>query len=446
MPERATCPTVRGISQRHHQIASKPSILPEELLGQEDNDLLETLRAVSIFSECTDSDLERLAAILAERSVPAGVDIYKEGDPSTEFYILLSGEAEYRRKSDVWGIYRQGQTFGETALISGEPRIVTVRTTTDVTIGVLSREQFEDLLIEVPIVARKLLYQIAVQYCWISGRATDLESQRSRMQSQEKLAALGILTAGVAHEVRNPLTFIKNFTEAGIESARELGGILADTPGTEDRDLNDYIADIDAALANVGRHVQRIESIVAAILQYSQGSLGNPVSTDVGELVRRSIDLGYEEFKSAGRTAFTVRMRISTEQHVVAVVFQHEMERAIVNLVTNACASMWEARAISPGLQPELDVSVFSKNGRVGITVRDNGGGISEEHLARVFDPFFTTKQPGEGTGLGLWLCYDTVVGHHGGELTVKSEPGTFAEFAIVLPRGPMSRDRSDSS
>jgi signal transduction histidine kinase len=221
---------------------------------------------------------------------------------------------------------------------------------------------------------------------------------------------------------------------------------LADTPGTDDRDLNGYIADIDSALANVGRHVQRIESIVAAILQYSQGSLGNPVSSDVGELVRRSIDLGYEEFKSAGHPDFTVRMRISTEQRVVAVVFQHEMERAIVNLVTNACASMWEARAISPRFQPELDVSVFGENGRVGITVRDNGGGISEEHLVRVFDPFFTTKQPGEGTGLGLWLCYDTVVGHHGGELTVKSEPGAFAEFAIVLPSGPMSRDRSESS
>jgi len=407
--------------------------------------LLEALRAVSVFSECTDSDLERLAAKLAERRVPAGLDIYKEGDPSTEFYIILSGEAEFRRKGDVWGIYRQGQTFGETALISGEPRIVTVRTTTDMTIGVLSKEQFEDLLIEVPIVARKLLYQIAVEYCWISSRATDLESQRSSMQSQEKLAALGILTAGVAHEVRNPLNFIKNFTEAGIESTRELGGLLADMPGTEVPDLSGYITDIVSALANVGKHVKRIESIVGAILQYSQGSLGNPVSTDVGALVRRSVDLGYEEFKSAGHPGFTVRMRISTEEHVVAVVFQHEMERAIVNLVTNACASMWDARAISPGFEPELDILVFREDGRVGITVRDNGGGISEEHLARVFDPFFTTKQPGEGTGLGLWLCYDIVVGHHGGELSVKSEPGTFAEFAIVLPNGPNFRDSSDS-
>jgi signal transduction histidine kinase len=412
----------------------------------EDKDLPEALRAVSVFSECTDAELEQLAGLLDVRRVPTGTDIYKEGDPSTEFYIVLSGEAEYRRKSDVWGIYRQGQTFGETALISGEPRIVTVRTSTDLTIGVLSKEQFEDLLIKVPIVARKLLYQVAVQYCWISGRATDLESQRSRMQSQEKLAALGILTAGVAHEVRNPLNFIKNFTEAAIESTKELGGILADMPATEVLELGSYINDIVAALVNVGKHVQRIELIVAAILQYSQGSLGNPVSTDVGELVRRSVDLGYEEFTSAGNPDFTVRMRISTEEQVVAVLFQHEMERAVVNLVTNACASMWEAQAISAGFEPELDVSVFRDHGRVSVTVRDNGGGISEEHLARVFDPFFTTKQPGEGTGLGLWLCYDIVVGHHGGELSVKSEPGSFAEFAIVLPSGRAARARSDNS
>ena len=398
-------------------------------------ELLEALRGASMFSTCTNYQLERLAAIVDERDIPIGTTIFNEGSPSTEFYVVLAGEAELLLKNEIIGTYGPGQSFGEPALLGGEPRLVTVRSTTEMTLGVLDKAEFEDVLENTPHLTRKVLKAIAQQYCWmVTGSYAHLKAEHARIHSHEKLAALGTLTAGVAHEVSNPLNFIKNFAEAGLEATTELDGLVAELPVDEGAAMGNCVNEIKEILAYIGKHTERIEAIVGAILQYSGSTVGSPDTTDITELVQTSVEHGYREFRESGHPDFRAQIDISVRDHVTAIVCGEEIGRVIVNLVKNACASIRDTAVQSPKYHPELSVSVHREDQLVSISVCDNGRGISEEDLARVFDPFFTTRVTGDGTGLGLWLCNEIVFGRHGGTIDVDSEIGQFACFTVNLP------------
>jgi signal transduction histidine kinase/PAS domain-containing protein len=259
------------------------------------------------------------------------------------------------------------------------------------------------------------------------------EAQR-RLQVQQRLAAVGTLTAGVAHEIRNPLNFVMNFAQLGQESLEELRRLAdEDTSGTSDRE--DRIAELGEELSFIQTHANRIDSIVSSMLGLSSNRAAERYRTDVVRLLRTSVKFGYEGYRGTGHSEFKADLTWDAPESLNAEVYADELGRAIINLVTNACASMHEKSRQVVGFKPDLHVRVREEADEVIISVSDNGLGIPEDRRARLFEPFFTTKQSGEGVGLGLSVCHEVVVVLHGGAIRLDSVEGNFARFDLLLPR-----------
>lgn len=260
----------------------------------------------------------------------------------------------------------------------------------------------------------------------------DLDRATRQLVSQEKLASLGTLTAGVAHEIRNPLSFIKNFAEASMESATDL--VAEIDAGTMDAStLRTAAGELVDSLEVIARHVKRIDSIVANMLGYSQQQPGPPQATDVGDLVRTFAELGYQGFRGSGHSEFRVRLEVDVLPGVMAMLRPHEIGRVIVNLVDNACHALLQLAIRGIDRPPAVIVTVRQVDKHLRISVRDNGIGLAQGESERIFEPFYTTKAPGEGTGLGLSLCRD-IVELHGGELSVVSTPQHSTTFTLDIP------------
>ena len=255
----------------------------------------------------------------------------------------------------------------------------------------------------------------------------------TRLVAQNKLAALGRITAGLAHEVRNPLNFIKNFASIAEGTVSQASERLAEGDTSE---LQSQLDEIGSSLAYVQNHAQRIESLVQNLIGQTQGEVGLRQRVDLVELVRAAADLGYQGFRAAGHGDFSAVIRLDAGA-VRADVYPQELSRVVLNLVSNACFAMYDKMdKVEGGYAPAIDFGFRRSDETVTITVRDNGPGIPAEARDRIFDPFFTTRALGEGTGLGLSLCHDIVSNVHGGELLVDSTVGEYCEFGIVLPLG----------
>ena len=257
------------------------------------------------------------------------------------------------------------------------------------------------------------------------------EITRRHVRSQEVLASLGTLTAGVAHEIRNPLSFVQTFAGGAAETVADLKDELGRSGGTAA--ASDMADDLAESLDLIEKHAFRIESIASSMLGYSRGRSTDPELVDVADLTKTFADLGYEGFRAAGHGDFTANFVVSAPDSAMAAVYPEEIGRVVVNLVNNACAAA-EEMAAQDERRPEVAVTVSHTSDEVRIEVRDNGTGIPEEARERIFEPFFTTKPPGEGTGIGLDVCRDIVMGLHRGDLQVDSEVGVGTTFAVVLP------------
>jgi signal transduction histidine kinase len=258
------------------------------------------------------------------------------------------------------------------------------------------------------------------------------ESQR-RLQVQQRLAAVGTMTAGVAHEIRNPLNFVLNFAQLGQESLEELRRVISEETESSERD--DRIAELGEELSFIQTHATRIDSIVSSMLGLSSNRAAERHATDVVRLVRTSVKFGYEGYRGTGHSEFRADVTCDTPESLNAEVYADELGRAVINLVTNACASMHEKSRQVADFQPDLQVVVREEQDEVVVSVGDNGIGIPAGRRTRLFEPFFTTKQAGEGVGLGLSVCHEVVVVLHGGAIKLDSEEGSFARFDLLLPK-----------
>lgn len=279
-------------------------------------------------------------------------------------------------------------------------------------------------------------------------------SQLKRVQAQliqsEKMASLGQLTAGIAHEIKNPLNFVNNFAEVSIELFEELKEIIAplgrQLSVTERDDFEDLIKTLLENLGRIANQGRRADSIVRNMLLHSRGDPGGRRPVDVNALVDESLGLAYHGARAQDQ-GFNVTLERDYDPHAgTAEIVPQEISRVLLNLFHNSFDAVDErGRSVaSSTFEPMVRVVTRDLGERVEIRVRDNGTGISEETIGRVFDPFFTTKAAGQGTGLGLSLSHDIVVQQHSGEMTVQSKPGEFTEFIVVFPRGSSAPSRSE--
>jgi GAF domain-containing protein len=284
----------------------------------------------------------------------------------------------------------------------------------------------------------RLFEQVQARTDELAQSLDSLRAAQDRLVETQKLAALGQLTAGVAHEIKNPLNFVNNFADLSAELVEELQSLLT-PPVNEDAmaEAKDIAATVRANLLKVVEHGRRADSIVKNMLLHSREGSGERRSVDVNAAAQESLNLAYHGAR-AEDPSFNIRLSTALDLDVGAIdAYPQELARVLLNLVSNGfhAARKRQRDDADPSYEPEILVATRGLSDRIEIRVRDNGTGIGDEVRARMFDPFFTTKPPGEGTGLGLSLSHDIVVKQHGGRIDVVSKVGEFTEFVITLPR-----------
>ena len=266
----------------------------------------------------------------------------------------------------------------------------------------------------------------------------DLRNAQDRLVQTQKLASLGQLTAGIAHEIKNPLNFVNNFSGMSAELIGELQDAVSGLAiGPEAQaDIKELTDMLSANLGKIVQHGKRADAIVKSMLLHSGQSSGEHRLSDINALVDESLKRAYYGERAETR-GFTIRLEKSFDPDVGEVdLFPREISRAILNLISNGFYATSKRKETEGGdYEPVLVAATRNLGDRVEILIRDNGSGIAPDVRKKMFDPFFTTKPAGEGTGLGLSITHDIIVKQHGGSIEVDTRPGEFAEIRLILPR-----------
>ena len=266
----------------------------------------------------------------------------------------------------------------------------------------------------------------------------DLRAAQDRLVQTEKLASLGQLTAGIAHEIKNPLNFVNNFASLSAELTEELHEVLAPAALADDirSEVDELTGLLKDNLEKVVQHGKRADSIVKNMLLHSREGGGEHRLSDINAVVEESLNLAYHGAR-AERPQFDVTLERDLDPAAgSADVFPQEITRVLLNLISNGFHAVAKRKADGAAdYEPVVAATTRDSGDHVEIRIRDNGTGIPDEVKEKMFNPFFTTKPAGEGTGLGLSMSHDIVVKQHGGTIDVATEPGKFTEFTIRLPR-----------
>jgi two-component system, NtrC family, sensor kinase len=268
----------------------------------------------------------------------------------------------------------------------------------------------------------------------------DLQAAQASLVHAQKMAALGQLTAGIAHEIKNPLNFVNNFAGLSVELLDELKEAAAEAIGVLDAgkrtEILETIGMLTGNLERIAEHGQRADGIVLGMLQHSRGSSGDWQATDLNALVEESLNLAYHGARAQDQD-FKVTWELDLDRNLAPIeVVSQDVSRVLLNLISNGFYAVTKRSLDGDGaFRPLLKIATREFGDGVEIRVRDNGVGIPPEDRAKLFQPFFTTKPTGKGTGLGLSISYEIITQQHGGTITVDSELGDFTEFTVRLPR-----------
>ncbi|MEZ0538261.1 sensor histidine kinase [Fibrella arboris] len=261
-----------------------------------------------------------------------------------------------------------------------------------------------------------------------------LKTTQAQLIQSEKMASLGELTAGIAHEIQNPLNFVNNFSEVSTELVTELIDHRAE-PHRDEELESELLADVQQNLQKISEHGNRASAIIKGMLEHARTTGGQKEPTDLNALTDEYAKLAFHSLQAKDRS---VAVKLTMHLHPMlpdVLVSQQEVGRVILNIVNNAFYAVQKRQQQGEaGYQPEVVVSTQQDVNQVCITIRDNGTGMPASVKAKIFQPFFTTKPAGQGTGLGLSISYDIITKGHGGTLTIDTEEGQFTEFTIKLP------------
>ena len=260
----------------------------------------------------------------------------------------------------------------------------------------------------------------------------ELRTSQAQLIQSEKMASLGELTAGIAHEIQNPLNFVNNFSEVNKELLEEMNEEIEKGNLTE---VKLIVKDLVDNEKKINHHGKRADAIVKGMLQHSRTSSGIKEPTDVNALADEYLRLAYHGLRAKDKS-FNASMKTDFDENIGKInVIPQDLGRVILNLITNAFYAVAEKKKQLPdGYEPTVSVMTKKEKHKVMISVKDNGNGISKSALDKVFQPFFTTKPSGQGTGLGLSISYEIITKAHGGELKVENKEGEGAMFTIILP------------
>ena len=292
------------------------------------------------------------------------------------------------------------------------------------TLSVMLQESIEDLQKKSLVIedANKALTQTL----------EELKATQAQLIQSEKMASLGELTAGIAHEIQNPLNFVNNFSEVSNELLDEM------TEQLEKGNTNEAKAianEVKMSLEKINLHGKRADGIVKSMLQHSRTSNNKKEPTDINVLADEYLRLAYHGLRAKDKS-FNAALKTDYDENIGLIkIISQDIGRVILNLITNAFYAVMEKKKLHPvGYEPTVTVSTKKIDNKVIVEVKDNGTGISQKAIDKIFQPFFTTKPTGQGTGLGLSLSYDIVTKGHGGEIKVETKDGESTGFSVILP------------
>lgn len=266
-----------------------------------------------------------------------------------------------------------------------------------------------------------------------------VENLQEQLKQQEKLASLGLLTAGIVHEIRNPLNFVINFGKLSRDLIKDLGEDLEDVEKDVDEetleDIRDIMASLDENLQKIKEHGERAISIIQNILLYSRGKEDERIPTDVCKLVKEYVWLSYHAMR-ANLKDFNISVEEQYDEGIpLQSVVPQDLSRAVLNVMNNACYAVWEKSQTGlKDYKPTVSVKVARQGNELAISITDNGTGMSAEVKQRLFDTFFTTKPTGQGTGLGMYITRKIIEEKHQGRIEFDSEHGQFTTFTLIIP------------
>ncbi|MBO6078341.1 MAG: HAMP domain-containing histidine kinase [Bacteroidaceae bacterium] len=278
----------------------------------------------------------------------------------------------------------------------------------------------------------------------ISGLKQQVEYLQQQLQKQDKMASLGLLSAGIAHEIQNPLNFVINFSKMSVKLLDDLQDIIDDCADklseSDSGDLEDISADLKENLAKIQEHGERAISIIRGILLQSRGRAGEQLPTDIGQLVHEYVWLSYHAMR-ANDKSFNITIQEDIQENMPKVmVIPQDLSRAVLNVMNNACYTVKErAGQENADYMPTINIKVALKqkgsdDSELIIEINDNGMGMTKEIQEKIFENFFTTKPAGLGTGLGMGITNEIITKNHNGKLLMESEPNVGTSFTFVIP------------
>ena len=267
-----------------------------------------------------------------------------------------------------------------------------------------------------------------------------LKETQDQLVVQEKMASLGALTAGIAHEIKNPLNFVMNFAELSVDLLRDLEQTVEPAKAALGEDdaayLAEIVGDLTGNLQRIREHGKRADSIVRGMLAHSRGGAGQREKVDLNALVAEAVNLAYHGLR-AQDVNFNITLETDYDPKLQPLeVVPQDLSRVFLNITNNGCYAAHQKKLRTPdGFRPTLRVTTRDAGAHAEVRIRDNGTGIPKEALQKIFNPFFTTKPAGSGTGLGLSLSYQIVVEQHKGAIRVETREGEYTEFIVTLPK-----------
>ncbi len=268
---------------------------------------------------------------------------------------------------------------------------------------------------------------------------TEVQKLKNKVLELEKMASLGLLNAGIMHEIQNPMNFILNFSSMSVELLEELqewqDGVKEKLSEDEVDDLDSLVSLVAQNLKKIEEHGKRADTIVKGMLAYSRNKKQEKSAVQLNEMIARYTDFSYHAMR-VNVPGFNVSITKNFDEEVGDVLaYPGELSRAVLNITNNAFYAVWEhAQAATDEYKPQVIISTRLQGEKVEISIEDNGPGIPEEVKASMFEPFFTTKPESKGTGLGLYITKEIVEKAHQGSLSVESKPGSYTRFNISIP------------
>lgn len=305
----------------------------------------------------------------------------------------------------------------------------------DITQKHVAEKELKKYQQQLEVLVEKRTAEVEQKNSELSSNINELKNMQTRLIAQEKLASLGSLTSGIAHELNNPLNFIINFSDANKETCTDLAEEL-NSPNPNYDEIKETIEELKKFSSIIHMHGKRAEVIIRSMLDHSRSKDSEKSIESLNSLIEDNVNFAFHAIK-AKYHGFNSKINLNLEPKIPDVMIaKGEFGRVLLNMFTNAFYSMnLKKEQLKSNYEPELNISSLESDDSLIIIIRDNGLGIEKEKLKDIFDPFFTTKPTGEGTGLGLSLSHEIIVGIHEGELDITSEAGEYAEFTIKIPK-----------